>query len=385
MARNFSTEIYGQIVTLISLSMVLISIFDLGLPIYIQREIAVNHTIASEIYSRVFLIGSTLLIFYFAVGTTAVSIFYPAIPYKIFVIISLMMYTSFLTTINNKALSGINEYKKQFLSFLLPRIIVLIIFYTGIYLYSSNVNILLLVMFAGIVVNLILSMFFLRKSDITISLKYISLPEIKKILAISLPLGIAVIFNLLYDKIDLLLISGLRSFDEAAFYSIAYGLFKSSSVLFSFLLVSGFTRIAGLNRDPSAIKNFLNEHAKLISTICIIYSVILFIFPEFIINFIYSGKFENSVSILRILSIGIVAMGLNNLTGIILNGMGYFKIVMLITMYALIMNVVLNAFLIPKYGITASAILTVFTEFFIFAIEWYYLKKILVNLQSKTS
>jgi O-antigen/teichoic acid export membrane protein len=49
------------------------------------------------------------------------------------------------------------------------------------------------------------------------------------------------------------------------------------------------------------------------------------------------------------------------------------------------MNVVLNFVLIPKYGITASAVLTVITEFFIFALEWYYLKKILVNLQSKTT
>lgn len=385
MARNFSTEVYGQIVTLITLSMVLISIFDLGLPIFIQREIAVNRTIASEIYSRVFLLGSMLLIIYFALGSAAVFALYPAIPYQLLVIVSLMMYASFLVTINNKALSGINEYKEQFLSFLFPRLIVLFIFFAGIYLYSSNINNLLLVMFGGIIVNLLLSIYFLRKSEITISLKYFSLPGIKKILGISLPLGIAVIFNLLYDKIDLLLISGLRSFEEAAFYSVAYGLFKSSSILFSFLLVSGFTRIAGLNREPSAIKIFLNEHAKLISAICVICSVLLFVFPELIINSIYSGKFENSVSILRILSIGIIAMGLNNLTGIVLNGMGYFKIVMFITMYALIMNVVLNAFLIPKYGITASAVLTVFTEFFIFAIEWYYLKKILVNLQSKTS
>ena len=383
LARNFSTEIYGQIVTLITLSIVLISVFDLGLPIYIQREIAVNRFSASEIYSRVFLLGSLLMILYFALGSAAVFVIYPDIPYSLFIIISLMMYSSFLVTVNNKALSGINEYKKQFLSFLLPRILILAVILPGLYLYSMSAGNLLLVMFAGIAINLVISVIYLRKNEIRLSFKYFSLKGIQKILAISLPLGIAVVFNLLYDKLDLLLISKLRGFDEAAYYSIAYGIFKSSSITFSFLLVSGFTRVAELHREPSEVRKFLNEHAKFIGIICVICSLLLFIFAEFIINVFYTGKFENSVNVLRILSFGIIAMGLNNLTGIILNGMGYFKIVMFITLYALIMNVVLNAFLIPKYGIAASAVITVFTEFFIFAVEWYYLKKILVNLQSK--
>lgn len=384
LARNFTADVYGQVVTLITLSIVLVSIFDLGLPIFIQREIAVNRQIASEIYSKVFILGSLLMVVYFILGSAAVLIVYNDIPYTMFIIISLMMYVSFLVTVNNKALSGISEYKKQFQSFLLPRILILAVFIPGIYLYSMSVNILLGIMLTGIGLNLLISLLLLRKNDIRISIKYFSFSGVKKILAISLPLGIAVIFNLLYDKIDLLLISKLRGFDEAAFYSIAYGLFKSSSIAFSFLLVTGFTRIAELRREPAAIKAFLKEHAMLVSIICIICSVILFAFAEFIITAFYTGKFENSVNILRILSIGIIAMGLNNLTGIILNGMGYFKIVMFITLYALIMNVVLNFVLIPKYGITASAVLTVVTEFFIFALEWYYLKKILVNLQSKT-
>lgn len=385
LARNFPTEIYGQVVTLITLSMVLISIFDLGLPIYIQHEIAVNRLVASEIFSRVFMLGSLLIIVYFGVSSAIVLLLYPEIPYTLFIIISLMMYTSFLVTISNKALSGINEYKRQFTAFLLPRILITGLFFAGVYLFSFSLQILLMVMFAGIAVNLVITIIQLRKNQISISLKFFNAAGVKKILAISLPLGIAVVFNLLYDKIDLLLISKLRGFDEAAFYSIAYGLFKSSSIAFSFLLVSGFTRVAELNREPSAVRQFLFEHAKLISIICIIITIILFIFPELIITVFYTGKFEDSVNILRLLSIGIIAMGLNNLTGIILNGMGYFKIVMFITLYAFIMNVILNAVLIPKYGIAASAVLTVFTEFFILVIEWYYLKKILVNLQSKTS
>ena len=63
-------------------------------------------------------------------------------------------------------------------------------------------------------------------------------------ISVSIPLGLAVIFNFLYDKIDILLISKLLDYNEAAFYNIAYGLFKASALGFSFLLVSGFTKVA---------------------------------------------------------------------------------------------------------------------------------------------
>ncbi len=384
-ARNFPTEVYGQIVTLITLSIVLISIFDLGLPVYLQREIAVNKVIASEILSRVFLSGSILIVLYFTVGLAVSILFFPGIPFVLFAVISLMMYTSFLVTLSNKALSGISQYKIQFISFLIPRLFILAGFLAVYLFYKFEVNLLLLIMSAGILTNLVILLVYLNKNNAVISFRHFSLTALRKILAISLPLGIAVVFNLLYDKIDLLLISIIRGYNDAAFYSVAYGLFKSSTIAFSFLLVSGFTRAAELQREPIAINKFLKEHTILISIICIICTAVLFFFADLIISTFYTGKFENSAVILQILSVGIIAMGLNNLTGIILNGMGYFRIVMYITLYALVMNVVLNAVMIPKYGITASAVLTVVTEYFIFAVEWYYLKRILIKLQSKTA
>jgi O-antigen/teichoic acid export membrane protein len=56
---------------------------------------------------------------------------------------------------------------------------------------------------------------------------------------------------------------------------------------------------------------------------------------------------------------------------------------MYITLYALIMNVALNVLFIPVYGITAAAVLTVITEYFILILEWIYMKKILAVLKTR--
>ena len=380
LARYFATNVYGMIVTLVTLSMVFVSVFDLGLPIYIQREIAVNRNNASEIFSRVFITGTILFALYYLVMLLTVHFVYPDIPFTLFSIISVMMYISFLVTISNKALSGVNEYKEQFKAFVLPRLLILILFLAGIFLYKFDVNILLSFMLIGILINLLLALRYLLKNNIGLKFKGYSAVNVGSMIVISIPLGLAVIFNFLYDKIDLLLISKITDYNEAAYYNIAYGLYKASALGFSFLLVSGFTRVAEMNKDTSGTKVFFKEHAKIISVTCIVMAVLLYFLSGILINTIYTDKFAGSVPVLKILSFGIIAMGLNNLTGIILNGMGYFKIVMYITLYALIMNVVLNAVFISIYGIKAAAALTVLTEYFILVLEWIYMNKIFKEL-----
>lgn len=380
LARYFSTEVYGMIVTLITLSMVFVSVFDLGLPIYIQREIAVNRNNSGEVFSRVFITGTILFVLYYLAMLLTVHLIYPDIPFILFTIISVMMYISFLVTISGKALSGINEYKEQLKAFLLPRVVILLFFIAGIFIYRLQVNTLMSIMLSGILLNLLLALRYLLKNNIVLKLKGYSAVSVGSMIVISIPLGLAVIFNFLYDKIDLLLISKITDYNEAAYYNIAYGLYKASALGFSFLLVSGFTRVAELNKDTSGTRIFFKEHAKIISVICLVMAVILYFLSDILVNTVYTDKFSGSVPVLKILSFGIIAMGLNNLTGIILNGMGYFKIVMYITLYALIMNVVLNAVFIQVYGIKAAAVLTVFTEYFILILEWVYMNKIFKEL-----
>lgn len=381
-ARTYPSDIFGQVVTLITLSMVFVSVFDLGLPVYIQKETALNRDDAGKIFSRVFILSSILFILYFIFSYAAAALIYPEIPFTLFAIINVMMYISLLVTITNKVLAGLNEYRIQFTAFALPRLVIILCFIAGIYYLYFTLNILMLIFSAGIIINLLITVLYLRRYGVKLIPSEFSIKGAKAVISVSIPLGLAVIFNYLYDKTDLLLISGINGFDDAAYYNAAYGIYKSASLSFSFLLVSGFTRVAELNRDTVQIKLFFKEHMRIIVVICLVCTALILIFSESIINIIYTDKFNSSVIILQILAVGITAMGLNNLTGIILNAMGYFPTVMFITMYAFLMNVLFNLFLLPFYGITAAAVITVVTEIFILVTEWYYLNKIFKNQEA---
>jgi O-antigen/teichoic acid export membrane protein len=377
LARNFKTDIYGEIVTLITLSTVFATIFDFGLPLFLQREISLKASERSRTFSNVFIVSVALFIGYILFSLAYFKIFYSEISIALFIIIAVMMYISSLVTICYKALSGINDFKNQFISFSLPRILILILFTAGLYYLSFTIEQLMLVMLTGFAVNLILALLYLKKSEISFSFRYFSLKHVKAVLKISVPLGLAVIFNMLYDKVDVLLISKLKDFTEVAFYNAGYGIYKTGALTFSFLLVPGFTKISSMGRNKNDINDFFRKYFITIICICIITSLILFFLADPVISLIYTGKFTGSAAVLKILCFALIPLGLNNLTGVIINGMGYFKIVMYITLCALILNIALNAFLIPKYGITAAGIVTVITECFIFLTEYYYFRKIM--------
>lgn len=376
-ARTFLPEMYGQLVTLFTFSIVFVSIVDLGIPIYLQRETAMKPESGSEVFSITFTAGVILFCLYFVSAGIAEKIIYPEVSFYMFALIALMIYISSLVTLCNKALSGIRNFKSQFIAFLIPRILIITAFTAGIYVFSLGMNPLLIIMLSGFALNLLIVLFYLNRSGIKYSVRYFSIPKIRVILGASIPLGLTVIFNLLYDKLDVLLISKMLGFTETAYYNVGYGLYKSTAIAFSFLLVSAFTEVSAFKKDKAALRRFLNEYSVLILSICFAGAVLLFFLSGFLINSLYTSKFTSSVIVLQVLVVGIAAMGMNNLTGIMLNGMGYYKVVMYITLYGLIFNVSLNALFIPVYGIIAASVVTVLTEYVIFFTEFYYLKKIL--------
>ncbi|HJY63015.1 MAG TPA: oligosaccharide flippase family protein [Ignavibacteria bacterium] len=377
LAREFSSDQYGEIVTLITFAMIVQIFFDLGLPAFLQREIASGAESESELFSISFIFTLVLLPFYIGISYLLKILIYPEIETTLFLIIFFFIYESSIVNVCNKALSGINDFRSQLSAFLISRIYILLMFITGLYILRFSVEQLMLVILSGFFLNLILIFRSLNSNSINLKFSEFSIKKIKPLLKAAIPLGLAVIFNFLYDKIDLMLISKLKDFDQAAYYNIGYGLYKSATIGFSFLLVAGFTQVASLGRNKDAVKEFFNDHAKAILIICTITGIILFVLSDVIVSLLYTGRYADASIVIKILSAGFIGLGLNNLTGITLNGMGFFKVVMYITLYGLIINVILNFFFIPLYGIVAASIISVVTEYFIFFVQYYYLRKIL--------
>lgn len=376
-ARNFSTQIYGEVVSVFTLSAIFVVFFDLGLPLFLQRETVLNKPRATEIFSKVFSITLLLFIPYMISVVGFSLILYPEIPKPVTAIIAVTMYGSILIIICSKSLAGLSDFKSQFTSIWISRLCVVVFFVIGLYLLRIGLNILLTSVLLGFAFNIALLLYYLHKKNVSLSFSHFSLMEAKGVLNFSIPLGFAVLFNLLYDKIDLLLVSKFKDFSDAAYYNVGYGLFKSAMLGYGFLLVSGFTHVSSLSRNRRAVMLFFKKYIKVVALIAVVSSLVLFFAGPIAIILFYSEKFSPSIIVLQILAFGLIGNALNNLTGIILNGIGLFKAVMYITFFGLIINILLNIVFIPLFGIKGASIVTVITEYFILVFELYYVLKLL--------
>lgn len=361
-----------------ALANIIILFFDFGMPVLLQKSISEENKNLSEITNTSF----SLLIYSFPVylilSFFLFWIIYPDIPVQFsFIIISLV----FLFSVVNlfvKVFSAKYKFKEIFVSQFVFKFIILSVISLLFFFYTFDLYISLLIILAGYLFQII---FLFPYIKILINglkkFSFVSFNKIFSFLSLSIPLSLAVLFNFLYDKIDIILISKLTDFSQTADYGIAYGLYRSSTLIFSFLFIPAFNKFSKTNSDLSGTKNLFFYYLKSLSLISVILSVLIYFLSDIVIGLLYSGKYTSSVFIMQILAFAILGLSLNNLTGIILNSLNLFKTNMLIALFALLINVILNIIFIPYFGITAAAVISVITEYFIFIAGLFILRKII--------
>jgi len=162
-------------------------------------------------------------------------------------------------------------------------------------------------------------------------------------------------------------------------YGIAYGIYKSSSIAFSFIQTKLLSAAAGLKNDKKAVLSVLFTYSKLVLLICAGLNIIIFILAPFIVKLFFSEIYIEASGVLKILSFAIVPLGLNGLTGNTLNAIGLFKQNLYVTIIGLIFNVIMNIIFIPVFSIFAAAYISLLTEIIILLIDIFYIYKFIKN------
>ncbi len=374
-ARTYTNEIYGEIITIFTISNATAFLFNLGLPIYLQRETAINKNNVSRIYLESLIIQSVLSLIYFLLIFILINLFYGFVNNVIVFLIASSVYIFQLAATPNSILNGFMKFKVQFLNLFITRIIVISFILIFSFAFLKNIEISLLILLISGLIYFVIQVIYIRIKFIKFSFSDIKLAEIPQLLTLTLPLYLAVIFNYLYDKVDVIIISKILDFTEVSIYNIGYGLFKASTLLFGFILTSAYSRVSSLSKSKRAVKIFLKKYSVIIITITLLISVFLFIFSDVIITGLYGEKYKDSGLILRILAPAIIILGMNNLTGNVLNALGLFRENMFVTLSGLLLNVIANILFLQYYGIIASAVITVLTEIIILTGDFYYINK----------
>jgi O-antigen/teichoic acid export membrane protein len=117
-------------------------------------------------------------------------------------------------------------------------------------------------------------------------------------------------------------------------------------------------RLSELHTDEERRKKITPLATKLVFYLSILVAVPLFVFARPIIFLVSSGEFESSVTVLRLLLPGMVLLTVARGVSADLAARGRVDLNLYVSIVTVVISIVLNVILIPRYGINGSAVVT---------------------------
>jgi O-antigen/teichoic acid export membrane protein len=168
-----------------------------------------------------------------------------------------------------------------------------------------------------------------------------------------IPFLALVIMNLNF-KADVFLIKYYLDNTAVGLYSLGVSVVEKITLLPEAIGLVLFSRISNISEDEA------NNLTPLVCRWSLLFSAIagfiLLVFADFLIPFVYGNEFQLSVNPLMILIPGIISLTIFLILHGDLTGRGKAKVTLYIFLGALVLNIVLNLFLIPAYGINGAAL-----------------------------
>lgn len=176
------------------------------------------------------------------------------------------------------------------------------------------------------------------------------------------PIGTALIFNLIYFRVDVLILSYSRSSSEVGLYGLAYQFFEAALSIPIFFANALYPLLAKLYLENQ--KEYTNQVKKW-SAILILISLMLtacLMVASYLIPLLYDARFSGSQSALIILSTGMPFFFLSALLWHLLIIRNQQKLLIFVYLLGGIFNLVVNLKFIPIFGITGASVVTVLSE-----------------------
>ncbi|MCD4760240.1 flippase [archaeon] len=192
-----------------------------------------------------------------------------------------------------------------------------------------------------------------------------------------LPLLLVWVGTIVIGHIDTLMLTYFRTLSEVGIYNIVLPTamllvtLGSSFGLVMIPLVSQMWTSKKFGELGQIIRETYQKAFVLIVPICLIF----LIFADFILSILFGDLFVLGSGALKILTIGAILFSVGTINNGVLVAIGRPRIVTWIIISAAIINVILNLFLIPIYGIIGAAIATSVAYALIFILSSYYVSK----------
>lgn len=192
---------------------------------------------------------------------------------------------------------------------------------------------------------------------------------------------------LIYTQTDRLMINHYLGVEEVGVYTIGMQLSNILAILIGPIQNSLFPKFLELYRnDYQKYYNFYKLTNTIITQFYLVITLISIVVVKYTFKYVYSSQYDGAILIYLILAFSVFikangSLQTSHMTIKNITQKSFYK-----TLVSLILNIILNILLIPKYGINGAAIATLITQFIaLFLIDFFikeYQEQAIIQLKS---
>jgi O-antigen/teichoic acid export membrane protein len=184
----------------------------------------------------------------------------------------------------------------------------------------------------------------------------------------ALPLSLTLVFNLIYFRVDSIILTLVKPTFDVGIYNFAYKIFELPLVFPTFFMNALFPIFLQEHASaPIDFQRHIKQGAIFLCILSLITAIVVWICAPFITTL--NSNFSPSVDVVRILSIGIPFFFLSSLTMWILITLKKRRELVAIYGLSMVTNIVANILFIPIYGYMGAAWITVLGEGFVLCVS----------------
>lgn len=364
-------EDYGVYFSLLGLTFILNIFLDAGIVNYNTKNIAQHKQLLHKHFSGIISIRIVLSFIYFIlIYITAWLLNYPKAYYWLLTVLAFNQVLVAFILYFRSNLSGLLLFKKDSLISVLDRILLIGILSYLLWFRNStvpfNIEWFAYAQTAAYFITLVVAFIFVLKQTGKIRFKLNKLFSFA-IVRQSLPYATLILLMMLYYRSDAIMLERLlpNGKEETTLYAQGYRFFEAFNMLgflFAGLLLPLFSRLIKLKED---LNDLLFSAFKLLFSTAVIIALAAFLTKTEIIEWRYQlsgNELINSVNSFGILLFCFIAISTTYIFGTLLTANGNLKLLNWLAFGGVVLNVILNLYLIPIYGAFGAAIASLITQ-----------------------
>jgi O-antigen/teichoic acid export membrane protein len=369
--RNVGVGEYGFYFAILNFSFLFNIILDLGITNFNNRNIAQHNHLLNKHFSGILVLKLLLAISYVVIAFVGALILrYNAEQFRLLGWLAFNQFLlSFILYLRSN-ISGFMMFKTDSFLSVLDR--VLMILFCGVLLWgrvtSSSFRIEWFVYSQTTAYSITAALAFLivvKKAHFR-KLNW-NWPFFLMIMKQSMPFALLVLLMTFYNRLDPVMLEYLLpkqiGNEQVGIYASGFRLLDAANMiayLFGVLLVPIFSKMLK-KRQP--IEHMLKLSFTLIITLAIIVGLGLFFYSYELMDLLYDTHIEASTNVFRLLIPAFIAVSTTYIFGTLLTANGNLKQLNIIAFSGLVINLILNYLLIPRYLATGSAMSSLVTQF----------------------